>query len=320
MSPGFARGRKKRGERSRVRVIEIDHYGPPEALTLAEHPDLQPGPGTVRVRVHAAAVNPADFKWRSGALDQVVPLSFPAVLGYDIAGTVDALGPGVTAPAVGTRVVGMLNHLDKGGYAERVLLPAEQAVPIPDALDFATAAALPTAGLTGVQAVEDVVRPAPGETLLVTGALGGVGRFAVHAALARGARVVAAVRAGQIADALALGASEAVVLDDVWTAGPIDHVVDTIGGDAVAALCRHVRPGGRIAYVGTTPIPPEGLAIPPVFVIVRHDPARLAALARAAAVGDLTVPVTHRLPLADAAEAHRLVEAGGTNGKVVLLA
>lgn len=175
-----------------MRVVRIDAYGSPEALHVAETEVPVPGPGEVRVAVRAAAVNPADWKWRSGALHGVVPLTFPHVLGYDIAGIIDAVGEGVTGIAAGTRVFGMLSHMEKGGYAEHALLPAEEAVPIPNGLDDATAAALPCAGLTGVQMIEEHIRPASGETVLVTGALGGVGRFILHAAVRSGAHVIAA--------------------------------------------------------------------------------------------------------------------------------
>lgn len=302
-----------------MRVVAIDGYGPPEALHVAEAPLPEPGPGEVRVKVRAAAVNPADWKWRSGALDGVVPLSFPAVLGYDIAGVVDALGEGVSVPAPGTRVCGMLDHIAKGGYADYALLPAEQAVPIPDALDDATAAALPCAGLTGVQMIEDHIRPVPGETVLVTGALGGVGRFVLHAAIAAGARVIAAVRASQVEEARALGAADVHVPGEAWAGGPVDHAADTVGGAGVAALLRAAAPRGRIVTVATDPIDPEGLPAAPQFIAVRHDPARLAALANTVASGTLAVPVAQLLPFDRAAEAHRLVEAGGTGGKIVLV-
>lgn len=302
-----------------MRVVQIDDYGPAEALHVARAAVPEPGPGMVRVSVRAAGINPADYKWRSGALHGVAPLIFPQVLGYDVAGIVDALGKGVTAPAIGTRVVGMLSHIEKGGYAEQVLLPAGQAVPIPDGMEDATAAALPCAGLTGVQMIEEHIQPATGETVLITGALGGVGRYALHAALRAGARVIVAVRAAQRDEALALGASEAVALGEDWEGGPIDHVADTVGGPLVAKLCRQAAPRGRIVTVATDPIDPAGLPSAPDFIAVHHDPARLAALAREVLAGALVVPIADIVPFEQAAEAHRRVEAGGAGGKLILV-
>ena len=302
-----------------MRVVQIDSYGPPEALHVAEIEAPVPGPGEVRVAVRAAAVNPADWKWRNGALHGIAPLRFPHVLGYDIAGIVDAVGEGVTDIAAGTRVFGMLSHIEKGGYAEQALLPAEEVVPIPDGLDDATAAALPCAGLTAVQMLEEHIRPAPGEAVLVTGALGGVGRFVLHAAVRSGARVIAAVRASQVEEARALGAADTHVLGEDWTGGAVDHVADTVGGTAVAALLRQAAPRGRIVTVATDPIDPQGMASAPLFIAVHHDAARLAELARAVAAGELAVPIGKILPFEHAAEAHRLVERGGTGGKVILI-
>jgi NADPH:quinone reductase-like Zn-dependent oxidoreductase len=302
-----------------MRAMQLDNYGEPDALHLVELPMPEVKPGSIRLRIRAAAVNPADYKWRSGMLQAFMPLNFPHVLGYDVAGTVDEIGPGVTGIQKGARVVAMLSHIDKGGYAEYAVIPAEHAVPIPDHLDFATAAALPTGGLTGVQLIEEFIQPEPGQTVLITGATGACGRFAMFATQKLGARAIAAVRATQCAEARALGAAGVIILGEhEWTGTPFDHVADTVGGPAVAQLCRHVAPGGRIGTIATLPIDPAGLPSAPVFFAVHYDPARLAKLAQTVAAGDLPVPIAQRLPLAEAAEAHRLVEAGGTNGKVIL--
>lgn len=305
-----------------MRAIGFMEYGAPEVLHAMEVARPVAGPGTVLLRVRACGVNPADHKWRSGMIHAMLPdlpVSFPHILGYDIAGTVAEMGSGVEGVAVGDRKVAMLDHIGKGGYAEFAVVPAAHAVPVPEGMDFATAAALPCAGLTGVQLIEEFIRPAPGQTILVTGAVGAVGRFAVFAATRLGARVVAAVRAAQLAEAKALGAAEAIVLGaEDWAGAPFDHVADTVGGAEVARLCRHARPGGLIRTVATTPIDPQGLPSEPVFVAVHNDPARLAELARSVAAGRLAVPIARLLPLEQAAKAHRLVEAGGAGGKVIL--
>jgi NADPH2:quinone reductase len=223
-----------------MKAIVINRHGGPEVLEAVEmaSPTLQPG--EILVRVAAAAVNPADYKWRAGLFATFMPVSFPHVLGYDVAGEVVA-GTGFSP---GTRVFGMLDPLRKGGYAEYVATSAALLAPMPDELDFPTAAAIPTAGLTGLQMVERGVDVQPGQTILVTGATGAVGRVALHAAKARGAHVVAAVRAVHGDAARALVADAVVALgEEDWHGDVFHHILDTVGGDAVSRLCQHLKPG-----------------------------------------------------------------------------
>lgn len=301
-----------------MRVVECDRYGGPDVLHLAERPVPGVGAGSVRIRVHAAAVNPADPKLRQGMFDAVAPLNFPQVLGYDVAGIIDEIGAGVAGFTRGARVFAMLDTLKRGAYAEYVVAPAGDVVAIPPQLDFATAAAIPTGGLTGVQMIEEYARPDANDTVLITGAAGSVGRFAMWAARRRKLRIIAAVRATQHNEARDLGADEVLTLGDEWRGAPFKYVIDTVGGDSVAALCRYVREGGGIFTAATTPINAEGLVCAPVFVVVHHDSVRLALMAQAVAAGELSVPVARRLPLAEAAAAHRLVEQGGSGGKIIL--
>ncbi len=302
-----------------MRVVECGEYGGPDVLRVAERPVPDIEPGKIRIRVHAAAVNPADVKLRQGMFDSVAPLKFPQVLGYDVAGIIDGIGDNVSGLFMGERVFAMLDMLQRGAYAEYVLVPAGDAVLIPAALDFATAVAIPTGGLTGVQMIEEYAQPRAGDVVLITGATGSAGRFAMFAARGRGARIIAAVRENQREAARALGADETLVLGGAAWQGPdFKYVIDTVGGDAVAVLCRHLRADGAIFTAATTPINSEGLVSKPVFVVVHNDSVKLRALAGAVAAGALTVPIGLRLPLAEAAAAHRLVESGGNAGKIIL--
>jgi NADPH2:quinone reductase len=298
-----------------MRVVQFDEYGPPNVLHLADIDAPIAGQGQVQIRVAATGVNPADFKLRSGSLQAIAPVRMPHIVGYDAAGVVAAVGPGVERLKVGDRVVATV----AAGYAEFVVADESACALLPVDCDFVQAAALPCPALTGVQMIEDGVRPQKGQTVLITGATGGVGRFAVDAALALGAIVVAAVRPSYFDEALQLGAHEVIALEaGVEEGRTFDHVADTIGGTAVARLCRHVVPGGTIFTVSTSSIDPDGLPTPPVFFIYRSDGARLARIVDSVADGAVRMPIARVLPLASAAEGHRLLEAGGLNGRIVL--
>lgn len=298
-----------------MRAIIINNYGGSDMLELADRPVPTAGSGETLVQIKAAAVNPADGKWRSGMFSSFIPLTFPHILGYDIAGIV-ADGDGF---AKGTRVAGMLDPMTKGGYAEYAAILSKSLAAIPDSVSFETAASIPTAGLTGTQMVERAVDVQSGQLILITGAVGAVGRFAVYWAKQRGAEVVAAVRAAHKERARAEGADHAIALgEEEWTGRPLDHVIDTIGGDAVAALCRHLAPGGKIVTAATTPIDPAGLTATPEFFSVTPSGEDMARLLKIVADGEVEVPVTRILPLERAAEAQELTDAGGAGGKIVL--
>ena len=303
-----------------MRAVVFDQYGGPEGLHVADVAEPVAGPGQMVIQVAAAAVNPADYKWRSGMFASLVPIQLPHVLGYDVAGTVLEVGEGVTGFNVGDRVAAMLNPITKGGYAVRAVVDAAASARIPDGLEDAVAASVPCAALTGVQAIEETIHPEAGETILITGATGAVGHAAMLAAIRSGCRVLAAVRRSYSDEARTLGAADVVALgEEGWSGAPFDHVFDTVGGAEVKELCRHLKPGGRLITAATTPIDPTGLPATPEFFAVRPDGVRLRSILDDVAAGKLTVRVAQRLPLEQAAEAHRKVEAGGLNGKIVLI-
>jgi len=298
-----------------MRVMQFDDYGPPEVLHPAEIDTPAAGPGQLQIRVAATGVNPADYKWRGGMFRNSNPVKLPHVVGYDVAGTVTALGSGVGTFRLGDRVAASV----RSGYAEFAVAAASACAKLPDGFDFAIAAALPCAGLTGVQMIEEGVRPHTGQCILITGATGAVGRFAVHAALRLGARVVAALRPAYFEEARRIGAHETIPLEGDNTGKlSFDHVADTVGGPAVAKLCGHLVAGGSIITVSTTPIDPTGLSTAPRFFAYHPDGLRLERLIDDVLTGVVAMPVARRLPLGSAVEAHRLMEAGGVAGKIIL--
>lgn len=302
-----------------MKAIQINDYGAPNVLVEVEVPTPVPGPDQVRLRIRASAVNPGDTKWRQGMHKDIFPIDMPQILGHDVAGEIDAVGDGVTSLAVGDRVLTMLPPTTQGGYAEYAVAPEADFAHIPAGLDYPMAAAIPAAGLTGWQLVNKYAKVAPNDLVLVTGATGSVGRFATFAALRAGAKVVAAVRAAHADEARALGASDVVVLGEQnWTGAPFNKIIDTVGGPDVAVLCKNLAEGGSIATASTTPIDTAGLKSMPMFAIVENDPAVLKTLAQAVAAQELPVPIAGRMPLAQAAEAHSLVERGGVGGKIIL--
>ncbi|WP_200884959.1 NADP-dependent oxidoreductase [Croceibacterium mercuriale] len=275
------------------------------------------GPDTVLIRSVATSVNPIDWKVRSGVRQKDFPLQLPAILGKDVSGVVMAIGSEVRNFRPGDRVIAMADAT----YADVVAVPEALLTHLPDGVDAIDAAAIPLVSLTGDQLVRVAAKVAPGWTILVSGALGSVGRAAVHVALKEGAKVIAGVRGRQLEEAEALGAHAAVALDDedaMARLEPVDAVADTVGGETAARLLRKVKAGGRFGYASVLPdnaAKEAGVEVSRVFA--QPDPSRLRAFADDLRDGTFTLPVSRHMPLSDAAAAHALLEKGG-GGKIVL--
>jgi NADPH:quinone reductase-like Zn-dependent oxidoreductase len=299
-----------------MKAVVLTEYGDTNRLQLRDVPEPTPGPNEIAVRVTAAGINPVDWKLRSGALRGFMPLELPAILGRDVSGHVVAVGPGVTAFRVGAPVLGLV----RGGYAQVVVAPVDAWAEVPDGLDLVEAAALPLVALTGAQLIEEAVRLQGGETLLITGAVGGVGRSAVFVARERGARILAGVRARQRPEATKLGAAGVIALDDpsgLADVPELDAIADTVGGETTEKLILRLKSGGRVGSVVGEPRGAKERGLTVRTMLTHPDPKRLAELARAAAEGKLVIPIAKRLPLERAGEAHKLAESGA-GGKVVL--
>jgi NADPH:quinone reductase-like Zn-dependent oxidoreductase len=302
-----------------MKAIVLDEYGGPDKLLLREIPEPEPKAGEIKVRVVSASINPIDWKLRSGMAKSIMPLTFPAVLGRDAAGQVTAVGPGVTTFKVGDRVMGLV----RGAYAELVVAPIEAWAKLPVGLDVKDAGALPLVLLTGDQLAEATLGPGggPGLTVLVTGALGAVGRATVFVSKERGAKVWAGVRSKQLDEANKLGATGVVALDDeaaLQRLPTLDAIADTLGGKVTPTLLPKVKPGGVIGSVVGEPAGAKAMGLAVHAFLAHPDGRRLAELGAAVASGKLVIPIAKRLPLREAKAAHELAEHGGAGGKVVL--
>ena len=287
-------------------------------MQFADCPDPSPGLDEVLVRVAATSINPFDMKRRSGEAKAFAPISFPGILGVDLAGTVINCGPQVKGFSAGDRVFGMADQT----YAELCLAKAENLAKIPAGLDLVEAAALPVVTTTGYQLIANGAPVQRGQSVLVTGALGSVGRAAVFAAKSRGARVIAGVRKKQLEQAVALGVDGVVAIDDqdaVANLQMLDAVADTVDGITSELLIGKVKAGGIFASVlGAPPNSADHASVKVVPVFGRSDTKALLEMAKAVVEGRLAIPIAAKKPLKDAGAAHDLV-AKGINGKVLLV-
>jgi NADPH:quinone reductase-like Zn-dependent oxidoreductase len=301
-----------------MKAVVIRAYGGPEVLKFEDRPDPVPEPGDVLVRVVATSVNPFDLKLRSGQMKEFFPLTFPAILGVDVSGIVEAVGAGIQNFAPGDKVFANATE----AYAALCRVKATDLARIPDGMQAVNSAALPTVTTTGAQLAELAITGTQRGTILVTGAAGNVGRSAVFTAKAKGWTVIAGVRRTQIEEAEAAGADRAIALDDdsLKALEPLDALADTVSGPTADKLIAKVKRGGIFASVLAPP--GNAAAYPGVkieTVTVKPSPSQLVRMAEAVKAGKLRIPLGQRFPLADAGKAHLAAEKGAA-GKLLLLA
>jgi NADPH:quinone reductase-like Zn-dependent oxidoreductase len=303
-----------------MKAVVLHEYGGPDHLRYEDTDTPDFGDNEVLVRVRATSINPVDYKIRSGAAKGRMDVEFPAILGRDLSGEVADAGRNVTGFPKGMRVMGLAN----GTYAEYTVAKADVLAPIPDKLSFEQAAALPLVTLTGAQLIERAVKPQAGWTVLVTGALGSVGRSAVHVARKHGVRVLAGVRANEIGQALQQLKPDGVVAIDDETEieklfQDVDAVADTVGPPVVQRLLKTIRPGGVLGSVLGVPEGAKDYDIRVEAFMAQPDASRLYQLADDVSRGEFSIPVARTMRLSDIQEAHRLAESHGTGGKIILL-
>ena len=302
-----------------MKAAVIHEYGPARLLRYEDYPDPIARSGEVVVKVAAAGVNPVDAIERTGGTKDWRPLQFPAVLGWDLSGTVVKLGDGVTNLAVGDKVCAWAYHT----YAELCAAAANLFAKVPEGIDLLDAAAYPLVALTGSQLISAVSGIKPGDRVLVSGAAGSVARSAVYMAKKLGAsKVVAGVRKRQLSQAASIGADETVAFDDDQAFARLpqfDIVANTVQGTTAAMLMGKVRTGGLFASV--TGPPDNAKDYPSVVVkafVSKQDAAMLGRLLDAIASGALRLSIDRRVALREAASAHEMMQRGGI-GKVLLV-
>jgi NADPH:quinone reductase-like Zn-dependent oxidoreductase len=301
-----------------MKASVIHEYGGPEVLRYEDYPDPVLQPGEVLVRVAAAGVNPVDALERSGQTKDWRPVQFPGVLGWDLSGTVERLGAGVEDFSIGDQVLAWAYHTYAGLCAVKAGLLAK----VPKGLNLVDAAALPLVSMTGSQLIYVGADVKPGQTVLVSGAAGSVGRSAVFAAKDRGAVVIAGVLKKQLDGLKNLGADRVVALDDTAAFAdlqPVDIVANTVRGKTAEDLMAKVKPGGTFASVTGAPANAAGYPrVRTVAFVSKQDTKNLEYTVEAVRAGKLTIPIGSRVPLRNAAEAHAAF-AKGSAGKILLL-
>jgi NADPH:quinone reductase-like Zn-dependent oxidoreductase len=309
-----------------MKAVRFHEYGAPDVLRPEEIDRPTPGPGEALIRVAATSFNAVDAGIRSGARQGPFPVTLPHIPGVDVAGTVEELGDGATGVAVGEDVVGFLPIIADGASAEYVVAPAEILTQAPSQIPLADAAALPTVGLAAWQGLFEHGGLEAGRRVLVNGAGGAVGSYAVQLAKHAGATVIATAGPGSAARVEALGADQVIDHTTTTVAAALGEPVDLvltlapIEPQEFNALPALVRDGG--AVVSTTlwmPAPgDEARGVRGVDVVTRSDAKDLARLVELIDAGELRVEVAERVPLAELAAVHARAEAGGLSGKVVI--
>jgi NADPH:quinone reductase-like Zn-dependent oxidoreductase len=301
-----------------LKAIRIHEFGEPNVLKYEDIPESQPGPGEVRIKVIAAGVNPVDWKIRSGYME----LPLPITMGSDIAGVVDVAGQGVESFQPEDEVFGKASP-GQGGYAEYTVVNSSQIAQKPKSIGFVESAAIPTAGLAAWQSLFDIAGLERGQTVLIHGAAGGVGSFAVQFAKWKGAYVIGTASSKNAEFLKSIGCDEVIdyknqQFEDI--VGNLDVVLDTIGGDTLEKSWGVLKPGGFLVTTVAS-IPEEKTQKYGVRAERLMTQANGKELAQIAAIIDehkIKPIVTTVLPLADAQKAHEMSESGHTRGKIVL--
>ena len=308
-----------------MKRVQYSRYGAPEELRLGEVARPDPGPGQIRVQVRAASANPMDWKIRRGEMKALSGFRFPRGLGHDFAGVVDAVGPGVARPKVGDEVFGVVSIPQAGAFAEYVVADEKNVGLKPSSLSFEQAAALTIVSLTAWNALVGKARLSAGQSVFISGCLGGVGRSAMQIARMRGAEVAGSCSASGREEALALGAGE-VVDYRAFDVAPYRHrfdvVFDAAGVLSLSQCGAMLKRRGMSLHIVPTPAKLIGCLLPSRHHLVFGNPTpqSLAGVAEAAERGKLVPAIGRIAPLSEAISAIvELERTGFPKGKLVIV-
>ncbi|MEH2311466.1 MAG: NADP-dependent oxidoreductase [Nostoc sp.] len=305
-----------------MKAIRIHAYGGAENLKYDEVPRPEAQAGQVLIQVYAAGVNPIDWKIREGFFQQVFDYSLPVIAGADVAGVVASVGDGVTTLQPGQAVYGTADMALSGAYAEYAVGYADAIAPKPKTLDYIHAASVPIVAITAWQALFDSANLQPGQSVLIHGGAGGVGRYAIQLAKWKKARVIATASAANLDDLRNLGADQAIDYANQpfeQQVKDVDVVLDLIGGETQARSWQIIRPGGVL--VSTLGVPesgiPQGIKAVPVFANLRKN-SQLQQIAQLIDDGQIKASIEQVFELAEAAKAQEVSQHGHPRGKLVL--
>jgi NADPH:quinone reductase-like Zn-dependent oxidoreductase len=306
-----------------MKAVCIYSYGGPEVLVYEDAPCPHPGDGEVLVRVHAAGINPVDWKIREGHLKEMLHHTLPLILGWDVSGVVEALGTGLKRLRVGDEVFSRPDISRDGAYADFIVIKESEVALKPRSIDHIHAAALPLAGLTAWQTLFDAGALAAGQRVLIHAAAGGVGSLAVQLAKWKGAFVIGTATERNHDFLRKLGIDQVVDYERERfeeVVPPVDVVLDTLGGEVQERSWKVLKPGGILISIVSPPSAEAAAAhgVRQAFVFIKPDAAQLAEIAKLADADKLKAIVETVLPLSDATRGQELSERGHTRGKIVL--
>ena len=309
--------------RETMNAVRIHQYGGPELLQYEDAPRPEPQRGEVIIRVHAAGVNPLDWKIRAGYMREFIPHSFPLIPGWDFSGVVEERGQGVTHFSKGDHVYGMADVTRDGAYAEYIAVRESVLARKPQSLHHVHAAAVPMAALTAWQSLFDIAQLQPGQRLLIHAAAGGVGHFAVQLAKWKGAHVTGTASTTNHELLYKLGADELVdyaVVRFGSVASDIDIVLDTIGGETQEQSWKVLKPGGLLVSLVQPPSADKARAygVRAVMAETRPSSTQLGQIATLIDSGQVKPVIDRILPLSEARRAHQLSQSRHIRGKLVL--